>query len=1296
MKRKVLSILLSVCFALALFPTAALAADAPGSVGIGATGTLVTGYYVAASAATANGSNVPDYVRAVDKVDAAPASGGYLQYDAATATLTVHGAVALVISNSGLTATGAVTLNTGTRGSDSLSITNNNSPISINSGATLTLTGSGALTLIGTSASTVGGSGTLTTSGYAGDLSISAASSTAIGSLSSVSLNTTGALTIAGNSNAPTIAPAGDVTLSGGSVKLTGGYMLFSGSNSISIISKNSLDLEGTSNAPLFSSSSGVTLSSDGDVTVKNTGTGYAVNGPLNVAKAQNVVVTTSGSDGPTVLGNVTVAADGDVSITNAGSNIAVLGNLIVGGSANTDGANSVSVTNSAASPTITGNTITVKAVNDITIANNGGGAAYGNITPSLTSRNGSVYVFSNGAGTVKTHDGTTYAYGGDVSATGLDFSSTAPTAATYYKAGSGTLIFTPAVTDENGAVTTPAKLTMTNATLNAPVDLTSLDAVTVDVEGTNSVAFDLSVQTKNFCIGARNITLTGSGSLTAGGMYHYSVTNGNYYRYCPGIAAFVNASGSTADGTAAYTNSMSGRLNAIVQIETVSGGTSSYNDTLYGDVTVDGYTGLLYPLTVSKGAALTVSKGVSFYLDASLTNNGTLVNNGYISLNETASIINHGTITNNNEINLNNSTMNAATVQALKLEGTGVVSIKSADSSSNSEYNVYLNDGTALHSYDEALDFSADADSGGWSSTAAVDSDGYAWDAASKTLTLGDLFVGGCGSALVVPDGTTILLQSGKTAIISGWNGSYSIGLDCVTVNSDHSNGLTIKGSGTLYADANIAYDDNDSDYTDCNSLGIYSDGPIAIQGGSIIVSGGPSDHGNSSGICSGCGSVTISGGTVSANGGASNGSNKGSVAISAATDVSISGGSVTANNTGSGTYVVGILAQTGSFGMTGGTLSAGGETAAVAAKTNVSIDSGLSVTTPAAYKVGTVLSGAYQAILNAAGTPATALAVSARASSGGASATDTTTTKNADGSTTTTVKNDVTGTVTVTTKGTDGSTTVVETKKDGSSTTTEQRSDGTKVETSTTASGKTTAAVTAAASTSVSLPTSLGDKKGIVSAAVTYADGTKETVVADYADGKVSVTVDGSAKVEILDDYVPFSALPFTDLPDKYWATDAITYVYAHGLFSGTTPIDFSPDDTMTRGMLWTVLSRLNGTDTGSTAGGNYYDAARTWAMKSGITDGSNPDSAVTREQVSAILCRYAALKGYDTTATGTIGKFSDAGSVSGYASDALKWAVGSGILQGSDGALLPQAGAQRDQMSAILERFMQNIAK
>jgi len=386
----------------------------------------------------------------------------------------------------------------------------------------------------------------------------------------------------------------------------------------------------------------------------------------------------------------------------------------------------------------------------------------------------------------------------------------------------------------------------------------------------------------------------------------------------------------------------------------------------------------------------------------------------------------------------------------------------------------------------------------------------------------------------------------------------------------------------------------------------------------------------------------------------------------------------------------------------MTGGTLSAGGATAAIAGKTGITIGSALKVATPSSYTIGGVLSNTYQAILSASGTPAVKVTVSAAGSSSSSSsssstASNTTTTKNADGSTTTTVTNSSTGTVTKTTKGTDGSVTVVETKKDGSSSSSEERADGTKIKSTTTASGKTSASVTSAASTSVDVPAPLGDKKGIVSAAITYADGTKKTVVADYADGKVNLTVSGSASIELLSDYAPFSGLPFTDIPNNFWATDSISYVYAHGLFSGTTPSDFNPTDTMTRSMAWTVLARLAGVDTKTTsANANYYDAARAWAVKNGLSDGTNPGGTITREQISAILCRYAKLKGYDTTVSSKLGKFSDADSVSGYASDALEWAVGSGIIQGSNGALRPQSGTQRDQMSAILERFMQNVAQ
>lgn len=136
-----------------------------------------------------------------------------------------------------------------------------------------------------------------------------------------------------------------------------------------------------------------------------------------------------------------------------------------------------------------------------------------------------------------------------------------------------------------------------------------------------------------------------------------------------------------------------------------------------------------------------------------------------------------------------------------------------------------------------------------------------------------------------------------------------------------------------------------------------------------------------------------------------------------------------------------------------------------------------------------------------------------------------------------------------------------------------------------------------------------------------------------------------------------------PFTDVSESDWFYGAVEFANQKGLFMGTGATTFSPSSPMTRAMLWTVVGRLDGqTLTGSDA----FEKARIWAMGAGITDGTNPDGNITREQIVTILWRYA---GAPRT-TGVLNKFSDAGSVSGYAAEAMAWAVENGIIVGSNG--------------------------
>ena len=182
----------------------------------------------------------------------------------------------------------------------------------------------------------------------------------------------------------------------------------------------------------------------------------------------------------------------------------------------------------------------------------------------------------------------------------------------------------------------------------------------------------------------------------------------------------------------------------------------------------------------------------------------------------------------------------------------------------------------------------------------------------------------------------------------------------------------------------------------------------------------------------------------------------------------------------------------------------------------------------------------------------------------------------------------------------------------------------------------------------------------------------------------------------------------LPFTDVRETDWFYDDVVFAYENGLFSGTTATTFSPYASMTRAMLVTVLYRLEGEPavTGRSGFsdvtiGSYYEAAVTWAADNGIVNGTSattfsPSENVTREQMAAILCRYAQYKQYGTSASASLSAFSDAAAVSTYAEAPLSWAVAEKLVNGTDGKLLPRASATRAQVAAILHRFVENITK
>ena len=172
------------------------------------------------------------------------------------------------------------------------------------------------------------------------------------------------------------------------------------------------------------------------------------------------------------------------------------------------------------------------------------------------------------------------------------------------------------------------------------------------------------------------------------------------------------------------------------------------------------------------------------------------------------------------------------------------------------------------------------------------------------------------------------------------------------------------------------------------------------------------------------------------------------------------------------------------------------------------------------------------------------------------------------------------------------------------------------------------------------------------------------------------------------------PTTGSSFTDVPAGSWYEDAVNYVSEKGLMNGTSKNGFSPNATTTRGMIVTILARVEGVNTNGTP---WYAAGQKWAMDNGISDGTNMIGEVTREQLAAILYRYAKLKGYDTSKSNKLDSFKDADKVSSWAVEAMQWANAESLINGKSNSMLdPQGKATRAETAAILMRFMQNIAK
>ena len=234
----------------------------------------------------------------------------------------------------------------------------------------------------------------------------------------------------------------------------------------------------------------------------------------------------------------------------------------------------------------------------------------------------------------------------------------------------------------------------------------------------------------------------------------------------------------------------------------------------------------------------------------------------------------------------------------------------------------------------------------------------------------------------------------------------------------------------------------------------------------------------------------------------------------------------------------------------------------------------------------------------------------------------------------------------------------------------------------------------------------------EGYVLEQLTVKNGSgTELKLTDMGDGKFSFTMpagDVSVFASFVKEQAGEAALPFTDVDEDAWFFDAVAYVYGKGMMTGVTDTTFEPDTTTTRGMIVTMLYRLEGEPAvdnaaafADVAAGAWYEKAVAWASQNGIVNGYGddlfgPNDAITREQMAAILFRYAQYKGLEAvTLEENLGAFEDAGQISEYAVQAFNWVVGQGLMTGvTDTTLEPASSATRAQVATILMRYCEAL--
>jgi hypothetical protein len=226
-----------------------------------------------------------------------------------------------------------------------------------------------------------------------------------------------------------------------------------------------------------------------------------------------------------------------------------------------------------------------------------------------------------------------------------------------------------------------------------------------------------------------------------------------------------------------------------------------------------------------------------------------------------------------------------------------------------------------------------------------------------------------------------------------------------------------------------------------------------------------------------------------------------------------------------------------------------------------------------------------------------------------------------------------------------------------------------------------------------------------------LTVTTGGKEVEVKDNGDGTYTFKMPSAdAKIVVTfaedPDWEPEPeepAMPFTDVNEGDWFYDVVLYAYENGLMTGTSADAFAPNTATTRGMIVSMLARLEGVTSSEDAGfadvaeNDWYATAVNWAASVGVVNGYEdntfrPNAPITREQMAAILYNYADYKGYDVSARADLSDYADAASISSWAEDVLSWANAEGLINGMTTTTIdPQGATTRAQTAAMFERFL-----